>query len=163
MLRWVKLSLYLVLVVLLQVAVLPVYLEDPFKPNLIIILVCYLALREDISFLGGFVAYLLGLIQSTFSGINFGLAGISALLIYMILRKMADQLYTDSDQLMIVVVFIASIIDATVSFLLILLFSASPGIYNSILTNMVPQALVNAMVASLFFGITSWGKRADRP
>lgn len=162
MLRWVRLFLYLVLVVILQVAVLPAYLEDPFKPNLMIILVSYFALREDISFFGGFIAYLLGLIQGTFSGIHFGLAGISTLLIYMILRKIADQLYTDSDQLMVVVVFIASIIDATVSLLFIILFSASPGIYHSIFTNMVPQALVNAMVASLFFAISSFGSRVDR-
>lgn len=162
MLRWVRLFLYLVLVVILQVVVLPAYLEDPFKPNLMIILVSYFALREDISYIGGFIAYVLGLIQGTFSGIHFGLAGISTLLIYMILRKIADQLYTDSDQLMVVVVFIASIIDATVSLLLTLLFSASPGIYHSIFTNMVPQALVNAMVASLLCGISLFGSRAER-
>jgi len=160
--RWVKFFLYLVLVVILQVTVLPAYLEDPFKPNLMIILVSYLALREDLSFFGPFLVYLLGLIHGTFSGVHFGLAGISMLVIYMLLNKISDQLYTDSDHLMVVVVFIATLLDAIISLLLTLLFSASPGIYNSILTNVVPQALVNSLVASLVFGFLSIGFKRDR-
>lgn len=163
MFRWVKLFLYLVAVVVLQISILPAYLEDPFKPNLMIILVSYLALREEISFFGALLAYLLGLLQGTFSGVHFGLAGISMLLIYMLLKKVADQLYTDSDHLMVVVVFVASLFDAFVSMVFILLFSSSTGIYNSFLTNMLPQAVVNALAASLLFGFTSFGSRRVRP
>jgi rod shape-determining protein MreD len=162
MFRWVKLFLYLVLVIILQVCILPAYLEDPFKPNFMIILVSYLALREEISFFGALLSYLLGLLQGTFSGVHFGLAGISMLLIYMLLKKVADQLYTDSDHLMVVVVFIATLIDALTSMVFILLFSTSTGIYNSFLTNMVPQAVVNALVASLLFGFSSIGSRRER-
>lgn len=150
------------LVVILQVTVLPAYLEDPFKPNLMIILVSYLALREETNFLGAIIAYLLGLLHGAFSGVHFGLAGISMLLIYMLLKKVADQLYTDSDHLMVVVVFIATIIDAFTSMVFILLFSSSTGIYNSFLTNMVPHAVVNALVASFVFGFSSFGGRRER-
>jgi len=162
MFRWVKLFLYLVLVIILQVSILPTYLEDPFRPNLMIILVSYLALREDFTLFGGVLAYLLGLLQGTFSGIYFGLAGISLLLIYLLLKRISDQLYTDSDQLMVVVVFIATIVDAVTTLLLIVLFSPSSGIYHSILTNMFPQALVNALVASLIFIICSFGSKGER-
>lgn len=162
MIRWLKLFLYLVLVVILQVAILPAYLDDPFKPNLMIILVSYLALREEISFFGALLAYLLGLLQGTFSGVHFGLAGISMLLIYMLLKKVADQLYTDSDHLMVVVVFIATIIDACTSLVFILLFSSNSGIYNSFLANIIPQAVMNALVASLVFGFSSFGTRRER-
>jgi rod shape-determining protein MreD len=162
MFRWVKLFLYLVLVIVLQVSVLPTYLEDPFRPNLMIILVSYLALREDFTMFGGVLAYLLGLLQGTFSGVYFGLAGISLLLIYLLLKRISDQLYTDSDQLMVVVVFIATIVDAITTLLLITLFSPSSGIYHSILTNMFPQALVNALVVSLIFGICSFGSKGER-
>src|SRR5512145_2809720 len=123
MFRWVKLFLYLVLVVILQVTVLPAYLEDPFKPNLMIILVSYLALREDISYFGPLAAYLLGLLHGTYSGVHFGLAGISLLIIYLLLSKISDQLYTDSDHLMVVVVFCATIVDALISLVFLLLFS----------------------------------------
>jgi rod shape-determining protein MreD len=150
------------MVVILQVCVLPAYLDDPFKPNLMIILVSYLALREEVSFFGALLAYLLGLVQGTFSGVNFGLAGISMLLIYMLLKKVADQLYTDSDNLMVVVVFIATFIDALVSMGLILLFSSSTAVYNSFLANSLPQAVVNSLVASLVFGVSSFGARRER-
>ncbi len=162
MFRWVKLFLFLVLAVILQVCVLPAYLEDPFKPNLLIILVSYLALREDFSYFGALLAYLLGLLQGTFSGVHFGLAGVSMLLIYLLLEKVADQLYTDSDHLMIVVVFIATLVDAVTSMVFILLFSSSTGIYNSFLTNMIPQAVVNALVASLVVGFSSFSSRRAR-
>ena len=49
MLRSVQFFLWLVSAIILQVSILPIYLEESFKPNLIIILVCFLALREDAS------------------------------------------------------------------------------------------------------------------
>lgn len=155
----VKIFLCLVLAVILQTTVLPAFFEDPFKPNLMIILVAYLALRLDTPFLGALVAYFLGLIQGVFSGTYFGLAGISLLLIYLILRKLADQLYTDSDHLMVVVVFFATLVDALVSIIMLLLFSAPSGIYTSFLANMLPQAVVNAFVTSLLFGVWSLGNK----
>ena len=161
--RSVKFFLWLVLAITLQISVLPAFFEDPFKPNLMIILVAYLALRVDAPFLGAVVAYSLGLIEGVFSGIYFGLAGISLLLIYVLLRRLADQLYTDSDHLMVVVVFFATIVDALVSILLLLLFSASSGIYAAFLTNMLPQAFVNAFVTSLVFGVWSLGQKRGTP
>lgn len=154
--------LYLVLAIILQTSILPAFFEDPFKPNLMIILVAYLALRVDTPFIGAGVAYSLGLIQGVFSGIYFGLAGISLLLIYALLRKLADQLYTDSDHLMVVVVFFATIIDAFVSMLLLLLFAAPSGIYSVFLTTLLPQAVVNAFVTSLIFGAWSFGHKRLR-
>lgn len=162
MFRWVKLFLYLVVVIILQVTVLPAYLEDPFKPNLMIIFVSYIALRVDSSCFGPLVAYLLGLLHGTYSGVHFGLAGISMLLIYLLLSKISDQLYTDSDHLMVVVVFVATIVDAVTSLVFILLFSSPSGIYHSFLTNLLPQALVNALIASLIFCVSSLGARRAR-
>lgn len=151
MLRSVILFLWLLSAIILQFTILPSYLEDPFKPNLLIIFVAYLALREDIPYIGGFCAYALGLVHGTFSGIYFGLAGISMLLIYLLLKAVADQLYADSSQLMIVAVFTASLLDALLSLLLITLFSTDSGIYNSILANMIPQAVITALATFLVF------------
>jgi len=63
---------------------------------------------------------------------------------------------------MVVVVFSSTIVDAVTTLLLIVLFSPSSGIYHSILTNMFPQALVNALVASLIFIICSFGSKGER-
>src|SRR5512133_3468287 len=140
MFRLLRLSLYLVFIVLLQVSLLPTYLEDPFKPNLIIILVCYLALREEGTLAGALFTYFSGLLQGVFSGLYFGLSGISYLLIYLFLKRISDQLYTESTHLIVVAVFAASIFDTLVSLLLISLFSENTGIYGSFLSNMLPQA-----------------------
>ena len=75
MLRLVQFFLCLVLIIILQVSILPIYLDESFKPNLIIILVCFLALRGENAFSGAFAAYFLGLIQGVFSGLYFGLSG----------------------------------------------------------------------------------------
>jgi len=151
MLRSVILFLWLVSAIILQFTILPSYLEDPFKPNLMLILVAWLALREDYPIIGGFCAYILGLVLGTFSGIYFGLAGITMLLVYLLLKAVADQLYAESANLMIVAVFAASLLDALLSLLLISLFSTDAGIYHSILANMIPQAIVSAAVTFLLF------------
>lgn len=156
MLRLVNFLLCIFLLVMLQVSILPVYLEAPFKPNLWIILVCFLALRGDNTISGAFAAYFSGLIHDVFSGLYFGLAGISGLLIYFVLRKIADQLYTESIQLLVVAVFVASLADALISLLLIALLSSGSGIYSSIFTYMFPQAIVTACIVALLFPLFSY-------
>jgi rod shape-determining protein MreD len=126
------------------------YLEESFKPNLVIILVCLLALRGKSTVSGALAAYFIGLIQGVFSGLYFGLSGISSLLIYFALRKISDQLYTESTHLVAFAVLIASLTDSLVSLLLITLLTTSTGVYSSILTYMIPQALVTAGLVAVF-------------
>lgn len=148
MLRLVQLFLCLVLIIILQVSILPTYLEESFKPNLIIILVCFLALRGKSTLFGACAAYFLGLIQGVYSGLYFGLSGISSLLIYFALRKISDQLYTESTHLLALAVLVASLADSMVSLLLITLLSTSPGVYRSILTYMIPQAVITTIIVA---------------
>jgi rod shape-determining protein MreD len=157
----VKQFILIFLAILCQVTLFPAYLEDPFKPNLMIILVSYLALREESVFLGGGLAYFLGLLQDVFNGIYLGLGGFSLLLLYCGLRKIAGQLYTDSEYLILLVVFLASIIDGVVTLILLMLFSSSGGIYTTLLSSLLPQATVNALIASLIFGFLSFGKGVE--
>jgi rod shape-determining protein MreD len=153
MYRSVKLFLLTALALFLQVTVFPYYLLDAFKPNLIIILVVYLALRERNSLYGAAIAYFLGLLQDVFSGIYLGLSGFSLLLIFLVLRKTSNQLYTDSTHLMVVVVFLSTGCNGLLNLLLMLLFAPSAGIYETLLSNLLPQALFNALIASLLFGV----------
>jgi rod shape-determining protein MreD len=150
MLRLVQFFLCVVLFIILQVSILPTYLEESFKPNLIVILVCLLALRGKNTVSGAFAAYFLGLVQGVYSGLYFGLSGVSSLLIYFALRKIADQLYTESTHLLAFAVLIASLTDSLVSLLLITLLTTSTGIYSSILTYMIPQAVVTAVIVAVF-------------
>jgi len=159
MLRLLNFFLCIVLLIILQVSILPLYLEAPFKPNLWIVLVCFLALRGDNAISGAFAAYSAGLIHDVFTGLYFGLSGISSLMIYLVLRKIADQLYTESIHLLVIAVFTASLADALISLLLITLLSSGTGIYSSILTYMFPQAIVTAFIVALLFPVYSYLQR----
>lgn len=153
MLRLILFFLCLVLIVLLQVSLLPTYLEDSFKPNLIIILVCFLALRGGNTLSGAFASYFSGLINGVFSGLYFGLSGISCLLIYLFLRKISDQLYTESNHLIVVAVFVSALADPLISLILITLLSSSSGVYSSIFANMIPQAITTSLLAAIIFSV----------
>lgn len=159
MFRLVQFFLCMVLLLILQISILPSYLDASFKPNLIVILVCYLALRGKSTFSGAAAAYFLGLIQGVFSGLYFGLCGISSLLIYFSLRKVSDQLYTESTHLLALAVFAASLIDSLVSLLLITLLTTGTGVYSSILTYMVPQAAVTSLLVALYSSVYSLFRR----
>lgn len=157
MLIYVKFIVYIVVALLLQVTLLPAYLRDPFQPNLLVTIVAYVGLRKQPP-LGGVIAFLLGLLQDTFSGLYLGLNGFTYLVMYIILQNIAHRLYTDSRYLMILVVFLASLGNGVFQLLLLLLFSASPGIYAAILPALLPQALVNSLVTSVLLTLSSRGE-----
>jgi len=159
MLIYVKFIVYIVVALLLQVTLLPAYLRDPFQPNLLVTIVAYVGLRKQPP-LGGVIAFLLGLLQDTFSGLYLGLNGFTYLVMYIILQNIAHRLYTDSRYLMILVVFLASLGNGVFQLLLLLLFSAAPGIYAAILPALLPQALVNTLVTSVLLTLSSRGEGA---
>lgn len=151
MISFLKFSLVISAALLLQVTILPAWLTDPFQPNLLIVLIVYLGLRG-----GGrgdlIIALLLGLIHDCFSGIYLGLSGFSFLILFFLLKSIADRLYTDTLQLIILVVFLATLGTGFLHLFLLMIFSAANGIYTSLLPGLLPQALVNALAASLMFG-----------
>ncbi|MBT0653997.1 rod shape-determining protein MreD [Geomobilimonas luticola] len=148
MLRFVKIAVVIAVALLLQVTLLPAYLRDPFQPNILVTIVAWVGLRKQPP-LGGVAAFLLGLLQDTFSGLYLGLNGFTYLVMYILLQSIAHRLYTDSRYLMILVVFLATIGNGILQLLLLILFSAAPGIYSAILPPLLPQALVNALVTSV--------------
>jgi rod shape-determining protein MreD len=148
MIRHLKILLCVLAAFLLQVTLLPNYLLDPFQPNLIIIMVVYLGLKMPHR-LGGFVAFGLGILQDSFSGIYLGLNAFSYLCIYTVLSQLADRLYTNNRALFVLVVMLATVSSALLELLLLAVFSVSRGIYASLLPALIPQALVNGLVASI--------------
>jgi len=146
--RYLKISGFVLAAVLLQMTLLPRYLQDPFQPNLIIILVVYLGLKLHHRF-AGVAAFGLGIIQDSFCGIYLGLHAFSYLCLYTLLSEVADRLYTDNRALLVLVVFIATVVCALLNLLMLIIFSVSKGVYASLLPVLIPQALVNALAASL--------------
>jgi rod shape-determining protein MreD len=160
MIKFLKIFMIVYAALLMQVTVFPFYFADPFQPNLLVIIIVYLGLREG-GWHGGALAFLLGLVEDCFSGIYLGLSAFSFLSIYLAMRKVSDRLYTDSLYLTVLVVFLATIVNGLLQLLLLLLFSAAEGIYNTLLPGLLPQALVNALAASVVFGLPLFSAREE--
>jgi rod shape-determining protein MreD len=140
---------FLVLVsVLLQVAVLPVYLISSFKPDLLLIIVVFLGLRGSFES-GTPLAWLLGLIKDSFSGLYLGLNAFSFLFIFFAIKSTSDRLYADRPGLFVLAVCTASFVCCTLNLLLLLMFTSSGGILYSIFSDLIPYLLINSFTASL--------------
>lgn len=150
MVRLLRTSLMLFAVFILQVTVLPAFLADPFKPNLILIAVVWLGLKGSPCW-GAALSYLLGIALDAASGICFGLNGFSALATFFILQNISHRLYTDSRYLMTLAVFVATVGTGMAHLLLMALFSVSDDIYATLLGSLLPHSVVNSLIASVAF------------
>lgn len=145
--------LYLAIIVcalVLQVTLFPAYLEDPFRPNLLLIIVVYMGFRGSTE--GGSVtSFTLGLLQDSFSGIYLGLHGFSYLFIFIILNRIAHRFYTQNNVLIVIGTALSTMAMAFLTLLLLAMFSVADGVYYPILAGMFPQAVINTLAASLVF------------
>jgi len=137
-----------VFAVVFQASVLPIHIDTPFKPDLLLIIMAYLALRGSFE-LGTPMAWLLGLLKDIFSGLYLGLNAFSFLLVFLVIKSVADRLYAESGFLFVVTVVVATLISATVNLLLLLMFTDTPGIAYSMFAGLIPHLLVNSFAASL--------------
>lgn len=137
-----------VFAVVLQATVFPIHIATPFKPDLLLIIMVYLALRSSFEF-GTPLAWLLGLLKDVFSGLYLGLNAFSFLIVFLVIKSVADRLYAESGLLFVVTVVVATLISFTANMLLLLMFTKNPGIAYSMITGLIPHLLVNSFVASL--------------
>lgn len=145
---FVKGLVVVLLVVTLQIAVLPHYLEPAFKPDLLLVLMVYLALRSPTS-VSLPAAYGLGLLKDCLSGIYLGLNGFSFLVVYLVLKSVSERLYVQSCLLFVLTVSVATVGSLAVNLLLLLVFSQASTLFASLLNLFVPHLLMNAFIASL--------------
>jgi rod shape-determining protein MreD len=160
MVKFLKIVMIIYAALLMQVSVFPAYFADPFQPDLLVLVIVYLGLREG-GWHGGGLAFLLGLFADCFSGIYLGLSAFSFLSIYLAMRNVSDRLYTDNLYLMVIVAFLATLVNGLLHLLLLILFSAAADIYSTLLTALLPQALVNALAASIIFAFPRSGAREE--
>jgi rod shape-determining protein MreD len=150
MIRRFRASVVILSVLILQITVLPAFLADPFKPNLVLIVVVWLGLKGS-PYWGALISYLLGSALDAASGVCFGMNGFSSLLTFFILQNISHRLYTDSRYLMTLAVFVATIATGVMHLLLMAIFSVSDGIYATLLGSLLPHSVVNALIASVVF------------
>lgn len=140
--------LVVIMVVALQASVLPYYLNPAFKPDLLLVLMVYLALRMPT---GASLpaAYGLGLLKDCLSSLYLGLNGFSFLVVYLTIKSVSERLYVQSSLLFVLTVMAATVSSLAINLLLLLVFSQAATMFPSLLHQFVPHLLMNAFVASL--------------
>lgn len=143
-------------IVLLQTSVLPQYLIALYKPDLLLILMVFLALRAPVS-TSLPAAYGLGLLKDCLSGLYLGLNAFSFLLVYLVLKTLSDRLYVQNALLLVLTVSLSTFATMLVNALLLSIFSEAAGIFSSLMTALIPHLLINAFVASLVAILPEFG------
>ena len=144
-------------IVLLQTSVLPQYLIALYKPDLLLVLMVFLALRAPVS-TSLPAAYGLGLLKDCLSGLYLGLNAFSFLLVYLVLKALSDRLYVQNALLLVLTVSLSTIATMLINALLLSIFSEAAGIYSSLMTALIPHLLVNAFAASLVAVLPEFGR-----
>jgi rod shape-determining protein MreD len=134
--------------VVLQTSVLPVYLENAFRPDLLLIIMVFVALRGSIE-AGIPLSWTLGLLKDVFSGLYLGLNAFTFLLIFLLIKSVSERLYAESGFLFVITVAVATLISVSADFLLLLMFTTTQGIAYTIGVTIFPHLLVNAFAASM--------------
>lgn len=147
--RFVLLIFSLVLAsIIIQMSFLPMFIRPPFKPDLLLVIMVFIALRESFE-VGAPLAWLLGMFDDVCGGLYLGLNAFTFLISFLVIKSVSDRLYADSAILFVLTVAGVTLAGFTLNLLLILMFTASPGIIYSMLSDIFPRLLVNAFIASI--------------
>jgi rod shape-determining protein MreD len=131
-----------------QVSLLPVFIRPSFKPDLLLVIMVFIALRGSFES-GAPLAWILGMIDDVCSGLYLGLNAATFLISFFVIKSVSGRLYADSAFLFVLTVIGATLINFTLNLFLIALFTTSPGIIYSMFSDLFPRLLVNAFIASL--------------
>lgn len=142
------LSVLIMAAMILQAAVLPVFLRPPFKPDLLLVIMVFMALRSPFE-ISAPLSWLLGLLNDIFSGLYLGLNAFTFLIVFLMIRSVSDRLYADSAILFVLTVAGVTLAGFTLNLLLLIMMTNSPEIAYSMISDILPRLLVNSFAASL--------------
>lgn len=138
-----RLALYLLaglFFMLMQTTVVPWMVPSSFKPNLLLILIIYLSLGEDLV-RGAMLAYLLGCLQDVFAGSFLGLYGFVCLVTFLAARIVMGWLDTNSSALLLTLVFFGTLFEGAMVLFLLGTFAEPGHIWPMVLGSLPTQAL----------------------
>ncbi len=133
-----------IIFVLLQSSVLPLLFSPNWRPNLILILVLYLGLSEELS-RALIVGLLLGAIQDSFCSSSLGLYVSVYTVIVLLTRLLSEQLNIESPPLLLLLIAGGTLVqNLLVGLYLTILADGSPVLF--ILLPAIPQQLLTNMI-----------------
>jgi rod shape-determining protein MreD len=136
------------LALVLQTSVIPVFVRLSFKPDLLLVIMVFIALRTSFQ-IGAPLSWLIGILNDVGSGLYLGLQAASFLVVFLIIKNISDRLYADSAILFVLAVAGVTFACFSINLVMLVLFTSSPGIAYSMIYDLVPRLLTNSFVASL--------------
>lgn len=133
---------------LLQSSVLPLFLSPNWRPNLILLLVLYLGLSENLSRALA-AGLLLGAIQDSFCGPSLGLYISVYLIIILTTRALAEQLNIESPPLLLLIIAGGTVLQNLLIGLYLTLFAETASVLHILLPAIPKQLLTNLGFAAI--------------
>jgi rod shape-determining protein MreD len=133
---------------LLQTTIFPRFLPPELRPNLLLILVIYLALSE--SFLrAAFLTLLLGALQDVFCGSTLGLYVTVQLAVFLLIRLFSGRLNVESRLLLLGLVGAGTILQTFLLGFLLITFAEAGSVFWILLHDLPTQILSNLLAGWL--------------
>lgn len=145
-------ALYLffgLLAVLLRTSVFPLFFTPGFCPDLLLILIIYLGLSENM-LRAVLATLLLGGMQDSFSGTSLGLYVFVCLAILMLVRLLSEHLNVESPPLLILLITGATLVQNLLLAFCLTTFADAGPVVPVLLLALPQQALANLLAAFLF-------------
>lgn len=146
--------------IVIQVSLLPVFVRPPFKPNLLLVIMVFLALRGSFK-AGAPLAWLLGMLADVCGGLYLGLNAATFLISHFVIKSVSDRLYADNAILFVLTVAGVTLAGFTLNLFLTVMFTASSGIAYSMFSDIFPHLLVNAFIASIVATFTGFDRQLE--
>jgi len=148
--------------IVIQVSLLPVFIRPSFKPDLLLVIMVFIALRGSYK-TGAPLAWLLGMLNDVFSGLYLGLNAATFLISFLVIKSVSDRLYADSAILFVLTVAGVTLAGFTLNLLLTVMLTTSPGIAYSMFSDILPRLLVNAFIASVVSAFPGFDCQLESP
>jgi rod shape-determining protein MreD len=133
---------------LLQSSVFPHVLPGNLKPDLLLVLVIYLGLREGY-LRGGVVSYLLGCLKDVFAGIYPGLFGFTFLLLFYAVRGVGGRFNSENPLFLLLLTLAGTLLESALIIFSIGFFADHAPPLALIGRQLLPQVLLNLSMAIL--------------
>ncbi len=146
----------------IQVSLFPIFIRPAFKPDLLLVIMVFIALRGSFE-TGAPLSWLLGMLDDVCSGLYLGLNAATFLITFFVIKSVSDRLYADSAILFVLTVAGVTLAGFTLNLLLMVMFTSSPGIAYSMLSDIFPRLLVNAFIASIVSAFPGFDCQLESP
>lgn len=148
--------------VVLQTVILPVLFPGDYKPDLILLLVVYLGLHEDL-WRGGLVVYLMGWLFDGVGGAFPGLYGFVLLAIFLAVRGLVTRVNTESSLLLLLLVMAGTVLQGFLVTFALDFFRQDVSVLTQIAWQIPVQLLLNFVAALVCLSLAVWLQRTFMP